>query len=587
LHVALVLGAGIAIAAGAWFFAGFTRIRTEATSSVTQPVRYQIAVPEGMELPPDQLFSISPDGRNLAYFARKTGGGPFTLWVQALDSIKPRSLPVQQSDDAVTFWSPDSKYVAFESDGKLKRVDLRGSPAQEIRQGPGSVGGTWAKDGTMIFGSLTRAIVRADAGTVDLVPVTVRDASSERAHIFPVFLPDGRHFLYTRASSNVSKTGVYVGSLDVKPKEQSLAPLIATPFAAQFAASNDGNGVILFQREATLWAQKFDTSLLSLLGEPQMVAERIGNTRNFGYFAASGGVLIHRSGVAHIAQLTWKDRGGRSLGTLGEAVDPFDISPRISPDGTKVAVTRSGAESTDIWIHDLSRGVNPRLTSDPAPDQSPIWSPDGKKLVFSSSRGGHFDLYQMNSNGDAQEPLYASNENKYASSWSANGKFILFGTDRQDGIWLLPLEGAGQHKAVPLLQSQAHERFGVFSPDSRWIAYVSNDSGKPEVYLQQFSFPLSSSLNGPKVLISRGGGTSPHWRADGKEIFYRASDGKIVSLPLTTDPALRLGVPKSLFTSDRLWEVTGDGNRFLVSVPVEQGVPPFTVVLNWQSGLKN
>jgi Tol biopolymer transport system component/DNA-binding winged helix-turn-helix (wHTH) protein len=586
-HAALVLGVAITIATGVLFFVRFARTPSATTISVTRPVRYQIAIPDGLQLSSDQLFSISPDGRNLVYFARKISGGPFVLWVQSLDQIKPRSLPIHQDHDSVVFWSPDSKSIAFGSEGKLKRADLTGNPAQEIGSLQENIGGAWAKDGTTILGTLTSAIVRVDYASGGLLPVTVRDTASDRAHIFPVFLPDGRHFLYSRTSTNVSKMGVYVGSLDVKPEQQSLTPLIATPFAAQFAASNDGKGIILFQRETTLWAQKYDTSLLRLTGEPQMVAERLGNTRAFGFFAASSGVLVHRSGVAQHAQLTWLDRRGQQLGTLGAAFDAYDNPALISPDGSKIVMTRSSSDNTDIWVHDLSRDVTQRITSDPAPDQSPIWSPDGKKLVFSSSRGGHFDLYQTSSSGDGgQQLLYASSENKYASSWSPDGRFILFSTEKRDGIWVLSLEGAGKHTAVSL-QSQANERWGVFSPDSRWIAYVSDESGQPDVYVQRFSLPGSGSPGGPKVLISRSGGTSPHWRADGKEIFYRSADGTLVSVPLATDPALRPGVPKRMFAIDRLWEATRDGNRFLVSVPVEQGVSPFTVVLNWQSELKN
>ncbi len=587
-RAAVVLSVAIMIATGVLFFVRFARTPSAATISITRPVRYQIAIPDGLQLSSDQLFSISPDGRNLVYFARKTSGGPFILWVQSLDQIKPRSLPIHQDHDAVVFWSPDSKSIVFGSDGRLKRADLTGNPAQEIGSLQDNIGGAWAKDGTIILGTLTRAIVRVDNATGGLVPVTVRDTATDRAHIFPVFLPDGRHFLYTRTSTNVSKTGVYVGALGAKPEQQSLTPLIATPFAVQFAASNDGKGIVLFQRETDLWAQKYDPSLLRLTGEPQIVAERLGNTRAFGFFAASSGVLVHRSGAAQDAQLTWIDRRGQKLGTLGVAFDAYDNPARISPDGSKIAMTRYSTDNTDIWVHDLSRDVTQRLTSDPAPDQSPIWSPDGKKLVFSSSRGGHFDLYQTSSSGyGEQQLLYASNENKFASSWSADGRFILFSTEKRDGIWVLPLEGVGKHTPVSFLQSQANERSGVFSPDSRWIAYVSDESGQPEVYVQQFSLPGSSSPGGPVVLISHSGGTSPHWRADGKEIFYRSADGTLMSVPLTTDPALRPGVAKGMFAIGRLWEVTRDGSRFLVSVPVEEGVSPFTVVLNWQSELKN
>src|SRR6185437_7130598 len=229
-------------------------------------------------------------------------------------------------------------------------------------------------------------------------------------------------------------------------------------------------------------------------------------------------------------------------------------------------MTRSSADNTDLWVHDLSRDVTQRLTSDPAPDESPIWSPDGKKLVFSSSRGGHFDLYQTSSNGDGgQQLLYASSENKYPSSWSGDGRFILFSNEKRDGIWVLSLEGAGNHTAVSFLRSQANERSGSvsLSTDSRWIAYVSDESGQPEVYVQRFSLPGSSSPGRPSVLISRSGGTRPQWRADGKEIFYRSADGILMSVPLTTSPVLRPGVPKRMFAIDRLWEVTGEGNRFL------------------------
>ncbi|MEO8132186.1 MAG: hypothetical protein ABI822_34135, partial [Bryobacteraceae bacterium] len=463
-----------------------------------------------------------------------------------------------------------------------------GNPAEDIRPIPGMmIGATWSNKGTILFGTESSAILRVDAANAEPVPVTVRDITTERVHIFPVFLPDGKHFLYSRVLSDPNKTGVYLGAVDAKPEEQSLTRLIATSFAPQFALSSDGNGVILFQRDKTLWGQKFDTSRLQMLGEPAVLAERLGNTRAYGFFAASRDVLIHRSGTADMGQLTWMNRRGQRLGTLGEAADHYDFRGCISPDGSKIALTRGGSESTDIWVHDLSRDVIQRLTFEPSIDQAPIWSPNGKNLVFSSSRNGRFDLYQVSSHGGGgPELLYASRENKFASSWSADGRFILFSTENRDGIWVLPLESTGKRTPVSILRSPGNERSAVFSPDSRWIGYVSNESGQPEVYVQRFSFAVPGSP-GPKVLISRGGGMSPRWRADGKEIFYRAPDGKLMAVPFTAEPALQAGVPKPLFKTGWLWEATGDGNRFLVDVPVEHGVPPFTVVLNWQTGLKH
>jgi Tol biopolymer transport system component len=245
----------------------------------------------------------------------------------------------------------------------------------------------------------------------------------------------------------------------------------------------------------------------------------------------------------------------------------------------------------DLWVHDLTRDVIQRITFDPALEQFPIWSPDGKRIVFSSSRAGHYDLYVIGANGEGrQELLYASNENKIATSWSADGRFLLYTTEpgsANPGIWVLPLEGTGKHTPVPLLNTRANERGGVFSPDSRWIAFVSNASGKAEVYIESFAFPPVSAEHGPSVLVSRGGGSMPHWRADGKELFYRSPEGTLMSAAITTSGGLHPGVAQSLFHLDGpCWGVSGDGNRFLVGVAVDQGTPPFTVVLNWQAEWK-
>jgi hypothetical protein len=435
--------------------------------------------------------------------------------------------------------------------------------------------------------------MRVDAKSGEAVSIITRNAAlGERVLAWPSFLPDGRHFLYSRLSSVGANSGVFVGSIDAKPGDQSLKRLVATPLASQFVASPDGNGTLLFQCEATLWAQNFDTSRLELTGEPWRVAEHVGSTRAFGFFgSSSAGALVHRSAPAQIGQPAWFDRHGRRLASVGQPFDQEGEFPRLSPDGTRLAMARFEAENVDVWVHDLARDVNQRITFDPALDERPIWSPDGNRIAFSSGRAGHYDLYEIGAGGEgAEELLYSSNENKFATSWSADGRFLLFSIEAgspNQGIWALPMQGTGKHAPVPLMHTRTSEKEGVFSPDSRLIAYESNESGTFEVYVQPFSLPPGSSEGGARVLLSRGGGTTPHWRADGKEIFYRAPDGMLMSVALPTTGALRPGTPRGLFhLASEWWDAAGDGERFLVGVPIEQPVPPFTVVLNWQAELK-
>jgi eukaryotic-like serine/threonine-protein kinase len=590
-RASVLVGLGLLTIAGWRLTLRLIQLPPLAPNSKAQAMRFRVAIPEGMNLSASQTFSLSPDGRTLVYHARAVGGGPLLLWAQSLDSLEPRVLTHSVlGSDAPVFWSPDSKFVAFYGDGKLKKVDFSGNPVQVIAPSPGVIlGGSWNRDGTIIFGTETSGILRVGANGGEPVNVTTRNRDrGERVHVFPTFLPDGRHFLYSRQSSVAENTGVFLGSLDAKPAEQSVAMLIATPFAPQFVGSPDGNGVVLFQRETTLWAQVFDTSRLQLIGEPRRVTEHVGSARAFGFFASSGGALVHRNGLPDVRQLTWFDRRGNRLTDVGKPFDLWDSSPEISPDGTRVAVTKFDGRNIDVWVHDLARDVTQRITFDPAIDQFPIWSPDGKRIVFSSSRAGHYDLYVVGTNGESREELlYASNENKIPTSWSVDGRFLLYETEAGTGkpsIWVLPLEGIGKHAPVPLLNTQANERQGVFSPDSRWIAYVSSASGQPEVYVQPFAFPRAGFQDVSTVLVSRGGGTMPHWRADGKELFYGTADGTLMSVTMTTDSALDPGIPRSLLRLRGFWwDATADGNRFLVGLPAEQGVPPFTVVLNWQN----
>jgi Tol biopolymer transport system component/DNA-binding winged helix-turn-helix (wHTH) protein len=568
------------------------------TPAVTpQAVRFRVAVPETLRLSGSETFSLSPDGSTLVYHAVGSDGVQ-RLWAQRLNSLEPRVLPGTESiDDSPAFWSPDSKQVAYYSNGELRKTDLTGGAPQTLCAVPGIVsGGSWNRDGVIIFGPVTGPLMRVSENGGRAVAITALDPGRmERNHLFPTFLPDGRHFLYSRLSSVAENSGIYLGSLEAAPAEQESKRLVASPFGAAFAAFPHGNGDLLYQRESTLWAREFDTSRLEITGEPVLVAERVGSHRGFGFFGTSeSGVLVHRSGLGETVQLAWFDRHGKRLASVGEPIDVYS-APILSPDLAHIAVARFES-GVDIWVYDLTRDVKQRLTSHPALDTDPVWSPDGKRIAFSSSRGGRYDLYQTAVTGEsAEELLYSSGESKFITSWSADGRFLLFQA-RAGGaswdIWVLPLGGDGKRTPIPLIHTPANERSGTFSPDSGWVAYVSDESGTGEVYVQPFS-PLASgaSAAGPRVLISRGGGTQPSWRTDGKELFYRAPDGMMMSVAVRADSTFRPGAPQPLFRTSLAWfsraGATADGSRFLIATPVEQSPPQnFTVVLNWQAELK-
>ena len=553
-------------------------------NSVSSPVRFRVPIPQGMSLGESQTFSLSPDGRTLVYTA-SIDGKP-RLWAQFLDELEPRVLSgTDAGSDAPVFWSPDSKHLVFNANGKLLKMDLSGNPPEAIGPVPSNViGGSWSPNGTLIFGTGTTGLLRMDAKGGEATPITAR-SDGDRVHVLPVFLPDGRHFLYSRQSTNAANMGVYVGSLDETPTQKGTR-LIATPIGARFVASEDGKGTILFQRETTLWAREFDTSRLQLKGEPTMVAEHVGSGRAFGFFAVSNNVLVYRTALPLAKQMTWVDRTGRRLANIAPPADLWEY-PRLSPDGKHLAVTKFTSENTDVWIYDLSRGVMQRVTRDPSIDEYPVWSPDGSQIVFTSARAGHNDLYQLAGALEGGEKLlYSSNDNKIATSWSRDGRFLLY-TAPGRSIWALPLQGSPKAPPVRLTHADANEGDAAFSPDSHWIAFVSGETGTSEVYVEPFR-PRSDSLeSGPKILVSRSGGFEPHWRADGKEILYRSPDGSMMSVAVTSQNPMRLGVPQMLFhMPGEFWDVTADASRFVVEVPIQQEVAPFTVVLNWQASLK-
>ena len=587
-------------------FAALALIHFRERPLVSAPVQFQIS-PSGSLL--HVAFALSPDGRHLAYSATDTDGIA-RLWIRDLDSLKVRvlsnSYPVVKPRGVVPpfFWSPDSRFIGFQSGGKLAKIEISGGPAQTLCDVQGTVvGGSWNRDGVIVFADVfadnKRGLMQVSAAGGVASPLTTLDPSrKEGVHVFPSFLPDGRHFLYLRASSIPENSGVYVGSLNTKPEEQDSRRLLATTSGPVYVhSSNSDSGQVLFLRQGTLMAQPFDVHRLEPSGEAVPVAEQVGSYLDYGFFSASdNGVLVYTSGARQTYQLTWLDRQGKLLGAVAEP--GVYTSMALSPDGRVVAVSRTNPENTpnwDVWLLDIGRETSTRLTYEQVRATFPVWSADGSGIIFASVRGGEVNLYLKLASGAGDERLLLKSPDgaKSATSWSRDGRFLLYTVDNPEtksDLWVLPLQG--DRKPIPFLRTEFNESSGQFSPDGHWVGYTSDESGRDEIYVRDFS---SGAAQGSwdaagRWLISKGGGTDPRWRADGKELFYVASDGKLMSVDISAKPLFEAGAPRPLFQLPPDFiggDVTADGKRFLVGVPVGQTASvPFTVVLNWQTTLR-
>lgn len=481
---------------------------------------------------------------------------------------------------------------------KIRKMDIQGGPAQDLADFPGALNGAgWNSDGVIIAGSADegRPILRVPANGGQAIPVTSLTVG-ETGHRWPQFLPDGRHFLYERVSSDSDKAGVYIGSIDVGPKEQSMQRLLATDRQAYYAPSpGRGTGHVIFMRQTTLMAQPFDPNKMTLSGEPVAIATGVDSfaLRNYGLFSVSNtGTLVYRGGGSGTQpMLTWFDQQGNPVGTLGDTGDYS--SPAISPDGSRVAVAMGSEATRDIWILDVARGTSTRFTFDPARDDVPAWSPDGKNIAFSSNRGGQMDLYLKPADGSGEEKLVLkTDEQKFVDSWTKDGRFLLFGSGGANtgaDMWALPFPG--EARPALLLRTQFQEGGSRVSPDGRWLAYASNESGSFEIYVRPFA-PEALAGTGAKWLVSKAGGIDPVWRTDGKELLYLGVTSQIMAVDIDTSKGFQAGTPRRLFNapSDALtagWDLSPDGKRFLFVAPPGTGrTIPFTVVLNWAAGLK-
>jgi eukaryotic-like serine/threonine-protein kinase len=568
----------------------------EAPPSATRAVQFQIAPPGKSSI---DYFKLSPDGQTLAFIADSR------LWVRPLDSLQAQPLAGTEGANEM-FWSPDSQSIAFVAQGKLQRMTASGGPAQTICNVSQSHGGTWNRDGVIVLPlSLTSGLFQVSANGGIPVPLVRADAAGPPPQqIQPEFLPDGRHFLYWEL--NREHTGIYVGSLDGMPplrlfSQNNSSDSNATYVPAAGAPGQDG--YLLFRRGETLMAQRFNPTRLRLSGNASPIAERVGGNVLWAAFSISeNGTLAYAStgGASAVQQLAWWDRSGKQMASFGPPGNYQDF--RLAPDEKRISFSATRNNNTDVWVLDSVRGVPSRLTFDPAIDDPPLWSPDGSRVVWASSRNGPFDLYVKSASGTGPEKLLIKMGTPagWPEDWSQDGRYLLYqipGATTGQDLWVAPQpseDGNEDGKPFPYLQAEFDEKHGRFHPNGRWVAYTSNESGRDEVYVQ--SFPLS----GAKFQISANGGREPQWRKDGSELFYIAEDRALTAVPVkvaeSTGESFQVGSPKQLFPVPFIdtfivglsYEVSRDGERFLMPAsPSGAAEPPLTVVLNWQTQLKN
>jgi eukaryotic-like serine/threonine-protein kinase len=606
--LAWVVAALALLAAGALAFVHFRE-----TPPVAETVRFTAPLPDNVNFTIVGIFTLSPDGRKLAFSATGSDGVP-RIWIRSLDSLTAQPLPGSETGPALAslFWSPDSRFIAYQADGKLKKIDTSGGPAEALCDAPDQVvGGAWTRDGVIVFrkdGALMR--VSAAGGT----PSAVIPAARGNSYAFPAFLPDGRHFLYLRGARKPEDTGFYVGSLDIKPEQQSTQRLMDAAFQPLYVPSVDsGPGHLIILRDGTLLAQPFDAGRLQLAGEAKPIAEQVASIQGLGYFSASeNGALVYRTGATRGAglnlQLSWFDRTGKP--TLTAAEPSRSAAVKVSPDGKRAALVRTDPQNNaDVWILDLMTGASNRLTFDPATDGNALWSPDGSQIIWQSQRGGGWGIYRKASNGSGTEELLykAPTNGAFAlTDWTHDGRFILFhgsNAPAKADIFALPVGPgtAADRQPIPVIQTPAGELGGYVSPDGKWIAYISDESGRQEIYVQAFN-PGSKSGSSPvsgKWMVSKGTLGMARWRSDGKELVFISAEGAIMSVDVTATTAFQASQPKQLFqlpssvlalggaTPGARMDATRDLQRFLVTVPAQNNSrQEFTMVLNWQTAFR-
>jgi Tol biopolymer transport system component len=557
-------------------------------------------------------FVVSPDGRYYAFTAAPNDAVPgrTKLWVQPADSLQARALP--DTDGAsFPFWSPTSDALGFFTEGHLWTVDVAGGSPRSIAVAPGGRGGTWNRKGVIVFAPERRGgLSQVPSSGGGATPVTRLTQGIESAHAWPSFLPDDIHFLYVAHGGRPTDDHqVFVGALEGSERRHILTTNSGVLYSA--------DGYVYYQRERKLFAQPFDVQRLDVTGTPIELAGEVLEHHAFPakteFSVSSNGILTYQAPQRSATRLIWRDRTGRSSALIDTPADHQD--PTLSPDETRVAYDVFDLESSErfgvglkgvtghILLLDRTTGQTSRLTSHPATEWGAVWSRDGKSIVYSRKRQNQtlppdelkmeLDLFvkDMTDPTSVEVQLNATGVNPVAHSWSPDGRFVVYSTFDPKAwmdLWLLPM--LGDRTPIKLLGTEAAETQGRISPDGRWLAYTSTESGQFEVWVTTFPTPTT------KWRISSGGAGDPRWGRDGRELYFVADDRQLMAVAVTTSKTtfehgtptslFDLGVPPHWYEARNLYDVSRDG-RFLVMAPVEDDrSAPVTVVLNWAARLR-
>jgi serine/threonine protein kinase len=548
--------------------------------------RLEVNAPDNVRLQISKGFALSPDGRYLVFVGESEAARQ--LWLRPLAETSAKRL--DGTDDAsFPFWSPDSRFVGFFANGKLKKISIPEGITQVICDASIGRGGAWNQEGTILFThSQTHILYRVDSKGGSPEPVT--SPNQPRVCRWPVFLPDGRRFLFEGWDQLLFNRSIFAGSLD----SSEIKKVIDVDSMAMF----DPKGYLLYVYQKTLMARAFDVRKCEVAGEPFSLVRGVGvfrQTGPTGYapFSVSGTGVLAQGSIDESRRIMWLDRTGKALEMLGSPGGYAE--PYFSPDEKQIVLDNVNPQgSMDLWTIDLSKKITSRFTFMDSPNTGgPVWSPDGKSIAFYNVMKDHLQIFLKPASGSTKEQLVlGGEESQWPDDWSKDGRFLLFvrhASDKSTDLWVLPM--TGERKPFPYLQSPANEAHSQFSPDGNWVAYASDETGRPEIYVQGFPDPASGRFQ-----ISTSGGDTPMWRRDGKELYYLEPNGNLMAVPVQNGSQFVPGSPHILFKTEievasitdyrNMYVPSGDGKRFLVIQPEAMSQPLF-ITTNWRADQPN